>query len=333
MRSTTLTNGLCSVEEATAIIASGSVVTVAGTESLLRRLPAGSWVGGTSRYFMTADGGIEATDRIFVTELPVDPAAVTIRSYGSDELQRIVTDAPDNGFSFIVIPAESPAHLEYAARAPYYPGLFRTPIVGWISGARLNDLGRIAPLALDGRRRRREADKAVVLHAKLPLDKVARIDSVNMFRAGTGDLITFPTDALSTTDCRVNDQVQNLARYLTETGVDTRLPLVADYAGAPVNTSFRSVDPAAGVVTFYAPVFRSIEYRIAAPIDDYARRFAEAVDDASIEATFACNCVLNYVNGELEGKTIGHLAGPMTFGEIAYQLMNQTVVSLSIIDA
>lgn len=333
MRSGVLANGLLSIEDASAIIESGAVVVVAGTAPLLRRLPAGNWVGGTMRYFMTDDGGSQTTDRVFVTELPVDATDVSIRRYGAADLNEIVADAPENGFSFIVIPAESPAHVEYAARAPYYPGLFRTPIVGWIAGVNLHRLGQVAPRSINGRNRRMETDRAVVLHVSLPPGKVAHIDIVNMFRAGTGDVITFPGDALAASDCLVNGEPRNLARYVTDAGIDTRLPLVADYAGIDVNTSFQRVDAATGVVTFYAPVFQGIEYRLAEAVDDYAARFATSVEDAGIEASFACSCILNYVYGGLEGKTIGHLTGPMTFGEIAYQLLNQTAVYLSIVDA
>lgn len=80
----------------------------------------------------------------------------------------------------IVIPAESPAHLEYAARAPYHPNLFQTPIVGWISGVRLKDLGRVPPRVFDGRRAQRETNRAVVLNAALPLGRVAQVETVNL---------------------------------------------------------------------------------------------------------------------------------------------------------
>jgi hypothetical protein len=333
MRSGILANGLFTVEDASSLIASGAVAVVAGTAPLLRRLPAGTWVGGTMRYFMTADGGSQTTDRVFVTELPVDAADVRIRSYRATELHEVVTDAPSNGFSFMVIPAESPAHLEYAARAPYYPGIFRTPIVGWIAGVNLHRLGHVVPRSMHGLDRRMATDTAVVLHASLPPGKVAHIDIVNMFKAGNGDVITFPSDTLAARDCRVNGEPRNLAQYVTESGIDTRLPLVADYAGIDVNTSFQGVDAAKGIVTFYAPVFHGIEYRLAEPVDDYAARFAAAVAGAGVEAAFACSCILNYVYGGLEGRKIGHLTGPMTFGEIAYQLLNQTAVYLSIVDA
>jgi len=46
---------------------------------------------------------------------------------------------------------------------------------------------------------------------------------------------------------------------------------------------------------------------------------------------YTCNCILNFLYGELEGKVIGSFDGPVTFGEIAYQLVNQTLVYVSIV--
>jgi hypothetical protein len=46
----------------------------------------------------------------------------------------------------------------------------------------------------------------------------------------------------------------------------------------------------------------------------------------------SCNCILNYLYSELEGKKTGKVTGPITFGEIAYVLVNQTMVYLSVED-
>jgi hypothetical protein len=50
------------------------------------------------------------------------------------------------------------------------------------------------------------------------------------------------------------------------------------------------------------------------------------------EIVFLCNCILNYLYSELEGKKTGEMSSPMTFGEVAYQLLNQTMVYLTISD-
>lgn len=38
------------------------------------------------------------------------------------------------------------------------------------------------------------------------------------------------------------------------------------------------------------------------------------------------NCTLNFLFVELEGKAIGGVEDPVTFGEISYQFLNQTMV-------
>jgi hypothetical protein len=45
---------------------------------------------------------------------------------------------------------------------------------------------------------------------------------------------------------------------------------------------------------------------------------------------FACNCILNFLYSGLEGKITEGMYGPITFGEIAFQLLNQTLVYLDV---
>jgi hypothetical protein len=67
-------------------------------------------------------------------------------------------------------------------------------------------------------------------------------------------------------------------------------------------------------------------------VADYAGAFRSrlsATDPAGV--VFGCNCILNFLYGELEGQAIGGVQGPVTFGEIAYQLLNQTLVTIRIV--
>jgi hypothetical protein len=93
------------------------------------------------------------------------------------------------------------------------------------------------------------------------------------------------------------------------------------------STGLQSVDAGTGVVRFYAPVFTGIQYRFAEPVPDYSTALARAIAQGA-PALFSCNCILNYVNGGLEGKHTGSVTGPVTFGEIAHQLLNLTRVEL-----
>lgn len=43
---------------------------------------------------------------------------------------------------------------------------------------------------------------------------------------------------------------------------------------------------------------------------------------------FSCNCILNYMYAGLEGERPGDMTGPVTFGEIAYVLLTQSMVYL-----
>jgi hypothetical protein len=84
-------------------------------------------------------------------------------------------------------------------------------------------------------------------------------------------------------------------------------------------------------VELYAPVFPGINYAFAKPVGDYAEAFTREFASHSHDgAVFSCNCILNYLYGDLEGKVVAGAAGPVTFGEIAYSLVNQTLVQVRV---
>jgi hypothetical protein len=312
-------------------IESGETLFLAGDESLLERLPKGDWIGGTIPYFMDRKGGTTSKDAIFLSAAP-EASGLKIAWYGERDLERLVPDAPDNGFSLIIIPATSPAHISYARNAPGYKGIFLKPIIGWIAGVHLDDLGRISPKVFNGATGESSDSKAIALHLELPRGKQASIGIVNLFRQGGGEVLSFEEEGFSVANCLVGGKKVNFAEYLVSGKIDTRLPLVADYSGTMVNVSFQSVDEKKGTVALYAPVFKNVEYRIAEPVQDYVASFSATMPSGSIEPAFACNCILNYLYANLEGKRTGTITGPVTFGEIAYQLLNQTLTYLEIVD-
>jgi uncharacterized protein DUF6976 len=175
------------------------------------------------------------------------------------------------------------------------------------------------------------SQRAVVLHAALPDDVLAAVDIVNLFHQGDGATLTFDDSGFRQSAVYIDGIAANLVNYLTEIGHDNRLPLVADYFGTSINVSIQSTDPETGTVSFYAPVFKGVEYKLAAPIGDYVHEFEAKLQRGTVSPTFACNCILNYVYSELEGKKTGDIVGPITFGEVAYQLLNQTLVYLELV--
>lgn len=321
-------------EEFSGRLGEGRSLFVAGDEELLRRLPRGDWVGGTSSYFTTETGGLHARDRVCAAEIPEFATASAIKIYDSASIAGIYADVPDNGYSLIVIPGASPILRAFALGAPRYENFACRPLLGWVSGVDLADVGKIAPKVVDGRTGRVYDDAAVVLHVSLPKSKIAEVGIINIFEPGDGDVLTFMADGFSAKVVLVDGKKTPLVQYLKERRLDTRLPLVADYDGVMVNTSFQSVDEETQTVGFYAPVFRGVRYRHARPIGDYIEAFSSQLPQAlETGVAFSCNCILNYLHAGLEGRRAAGFTGPATFGEIAYQLLNQTLVYLRIADA
>ena len=326
-------NDLISVQAAAELIRQGVPLSLAGPESALDQLPAGNWIGGTIPYAMPASGGVVmADDQVFATNLS-SVGQVQVACYGPDELPGIAGHAPDNGFSIAIIPAFSQCHQRFAADAANYDGAFLKPTVGWVSGVHLSDLGRAVPRVYDGRSATKHEDRAVVAYVSLPADRIVSVDIVNLFEPDGADLLRFPASGFTVGDCLVNGESTNFAGYVRSRGLEGgALPLVGDFAGAHLNASLQTVGDAGGEVALYAPVFTGVDYHFAKPVGDYAVAFRErlGVQDSS-GAVLGCNCILNFVFGGLEGKAIGGVPGPVTFGEIAYQLLNQTMVVVRVL--
>lgn len=323
------------VDRVKEMIAAGKALILAGDENVLSKLPAGKWIGGTIPYFVGEKGGEFSQEKICVTELPAYAESIEIGVYTQDTIKNIYKEAPANGFTFVLIPGMSPIHLSFALDAPSYEKFAFSPVVGWITGINLDDLGKVAPKAFDGREAQAVRDACVAMKIALPKGKVADVGIINIFEQGAGDELQFAQNGFSTKDVVINGKSRNFAEYLQEAKADTKLPLVADYAGAMVNVSFQAVDMEAKEVKFYAPVFKGVVYRQARPVGDYVESFAKQVtaQQADRDLFFSCNCILNYLYAGLEGKKTGAFVGPMTFGEVAYQLLNQTLVYIAVSDA
>ncbi len=321
------------VAEVQSKVAAGRKLLLAGDERLLRQIPAGDWIGGTIPYFMTRNGGLTSRELIYVTELPEYISEISITTYHAESIARVYQDAPAHGFSFIIIPSRCTTHYSFALNAPRYEGFAMRPLIGWISGFHLEEGLQGKAKVFNGQSAEVLEDAAIVLHAKLPAQKIADIGILNMFEQGDSDRIQFPESGFSVREAYINGEKRNFADYLQEHQLDTRLPLVADYYGAMLNTSFQENLGADGEVRFYNAVFDFLEYRHAKPIQNYSDRFTRTVMGGLAEqAIFSCNCFINYLHSELEGRHIDCIPGPTTFGEIAYQTLNQTMVYLRLID-
>ncbi|NHJ84549.1 MAG: hypothetical protein FK734_03755 [Asgard group archaeon] len=323
---------LLTKEEVSNLIIQGKPIYLAADENLLKELPKGNWIGGTIPYFMADEGGILTQEKIFVNTLPDYISNVKITSYTIDTISKIYIEAPLNGFSLILIPATSEVHLSFAVNAPKYEEFATRPLIGWITGMHLDDLGKISAKVFNGLTGEISDNQALVMHVTLPEDKFADIGIVNIFSQGTGDTIEFLEDGFIHSEALINGTKQNLAEYITAKKLDIRYPLVADYFGVMINVSFQKIDEQEKKVYFYAPLFKGMKYKQAKDVGDYVEAFTKQMPKNAEEIIFSCNCILNYLYSELEGKKTGNIIGPITFGEVAYQLLNQTLAYLSILE-
>ncbi len=324
---------LYDVKQIADLIIKGKKLLLSGDRSLLAQLPSGDWIAGTIPYFIAENGGTITKEKIFASILPDYVKSIDIKVYDENSISKVYDDASENGFSVIIIPATSGIHLKFAIEAPKFSNFATRPLAGWISGVHLSDLGTVTPEVFSGKSKDAMTNSAVVMHITLPAGKYADLNILNIFKQGSGDSIKFTADGFKAVKAVINGKEVSFAKYLKDNAIDTRLPLVADYFGAMVNVSFQGVDEAADSVSFYAPVFKDIEYRIAGSIQNYVKDFTSALPTGGTDTIlFSCNCILNFLYSELEGKKTGNIQGPITFGEIAYQLLNQTMVSVSVHD-
>ncbi|MFA6114170.1 MAG: hypothetical protein WC729_09255 [Sphingomonas sp.] len=322
-------NAFLPVGPAAELIASGATLFISGPEALLRVLPRGNWIGGTTAYFMTEGGGVSREDRLFCTTFH-EAIGVRTAILPADQLSDLTAHRFQHGFTCIVAPAFSSTLQRYAIEGPGLPGLYNQPVFGWVAGVRLDRAGTETPKVFDGATGMISEDGLAALWIELPENLDVDLDIVNLFTTGDGDEITFPEAGFEVTDCLIGDAPANFARYVVENDLDTNLPLVADYAGAMINVSFQTVDVENGRVRLYAPVVPGTIYRLARAVSDYALAYEKAANVGSAADMLSCNCILNYRYAGLEGHPTGGFVGPVTFGEFAYILLNQTLVRLSV---
>lgn len=324
------------VEEVIKLIIEKHFLIVAGSSNLIEKLPKGNWIAGSTPYFMTEDGGVKDKERgLFVQRISgysgIEP---TIQVYNKASISNIAADAPQNGFSVLIIPSNSDVHLNYAKDAPHYQNMFFSPITGWISGFDLDDLDNAQAITAHGPSRNISPSDAVVMHVTIPDTQMANIHIVNLFELGTGPEIEFPETSFEVDKCTIDGVTQNISDYILSSEIDQRLPLVADYNGLKVNVSIQTVEN--DNVKLFAPVFSGVKYRFAKTITDYQGQLGTQISEinstgsTNLDDGLGCNCILNYLYSDLEGKSTGSLTGPIAFGEIGYQLLNQTLVQLTL---
>jgi len=319
---------LLSFDETVKKINEGGLLHISGTQTLLEKLPKGNWLGGTGEHFMGADGGVVTKELFFVTPMPYE--TYKIQTYTADTIKNIVVDGYDNGFTVIILPYGSAIAAEYALNNNNYEDMYMRPIAGWVAGRNINNPEQI-PKVGNGQLGEIYEDKGVAVHIQLPKDQVASVNIVNIFSPNADfPVLEFEDQDFIIYNCLVNGEKKPFADFLKEYNVSSMAPMIGDYSGAEVNISIVQVLEDGGV-QLGAPPAKGIKYRWATPEADYAGAFqSHAKELEGKNIAFACNCLYNFMYGQLEGKQIPVFAGPATWGEIAYKLVNQTFVYVAI---
>jgi len=312
---------LYSIHEVIALIEKGYHLSLAADERVLSKLPKGNWIAGTIPYFMDVNSGLFTQELIYVNKLTDLSKDVKIKVYDIHNIDILTQDTYHNGFTLLIIPPFQEIHQDFAIKSETMEGLYDNPVVGWVAGIDLSS-GDV-PKVYNGLTLESYENKVVAFHVQLPENTFAQIDIINIFKQDPeSPEIHFYLDSFEVIHCLIDNKEVNLSDYIIQNKIDPKLPLIADYSGASINVSIKEVDKDFGIVNFYAPVFASKTYKFAKQIDNYIKEFEINTLNIHKNNEFSCNCILNYMYGNLEGKKIENVTGPITFGEIAYQLLN-----------
>ena len=321
---------LFSAGETAKMILSGKKLLLAGDEKLLSGLPSGDWIAGTCDYFIAKEGCKECRDKIFVTDITDFQDGITIKTYDENTLKNIYTEAHENGVTVLIIPPYSAVHSSFALNAPQYEKFAQTPLVGWIASHvfypdRAPDKGYV----FAGSAASKTDTKAVAMHISLKKGKYADLNLINFYsQDGKGDTIEFLENGFEVSDVLINGEKKNFAEYILQKQIDIKLPLVIDMDSVTINTSLYCL--AGDKVKFFAPVFKGFVYKFAKSAENIENDFLKIAPDKM--PTFAVICILNYFYAGLQGKHLDALYAPVANGEICYQLVNQTIVTMDIKD-
>ncbi|MBC6409190.1 MAG: hypothetical protein GDA42_01840 [Ekhidna sp.] len=322
-------NKLYTLEEAKEILGKGQTAVVGAEEDLLSQLPPGNWIGGTIPYFMDEEGGTISKEKVFLNLLNAPIKINKIKTYEEDVLSTIFDDYPEWGVSFIILPGLSSCAYRYPFAVKESNDVFKSPIIGWASGVLWEKVGEKTPKVIDGNTGRFYDNQALVMHCDLPSNITPVLGIINI-QEPEGSYLEFEEEITEVKEAVIDGEKQNVYDYFKSRGMDTDRPIITNVNGSLINTSILAYNDEAKTVTFATPVWPGYKYQISKPLSDYEEKFEKEYKAIEEQIHFNCNCLYNYFFGNLEGKKTGDVTGLITFGEVAYLMLNQTMVYLTL---
>ena len=324
-------NGLYTREQVVEFIKQGRVMHLCGNEETLKDLPKGKWIAGMSPYVMDGVGKINET-KIYVDDFSMIAEKCEFATFDASDISEIAKrNKYSNGFVFVILPIDSEVYFTFANHSLEYENLYDNPVVGYISSILLSNYGKIQPKVAIGTDGVLHSDKAVVMYVKVSDRLRVRAEIMNMDSIDdTTPALKFPKTGFTQSDCLIDGKPGNIASYLE--AVKARIghypQLITSQNGALVNRDTKSVDVQKGEAVFFSPAYESDVYYIVKQNNDYQATFNRRLGRKT--DVIACvSCTSYFWLGDFEYKHID-FNGVYTFGEIAYQLLNKTIVTLEV---
>ena len=325
-------NKLYSKQEVIDFINAGKVMLLTGSDKALADLPKGNWIGGTSYYFVDTIG-TAGDDKIFVDDYTLVTQNCKTAVYDETNIQDIAKNGFKNGFVVVVLPIDSPVYYTFANKALEYDSMFDNPVVGFVAATKMEDYGKKSPKTVSGIDGILSDQKAVVLYVELPefLAARAEIENFDTIDEDTPTIV-FPKNGFVQSECTINGKQANIADYFENT-IKPRLggytQMITSQNGALINRDVKIVDPKKGEVTFFSPVAAGDEYHLVKNGADYIGMFNNSLGAKRSDVLTCFSCVSYYFGGKFEDRNVC-VNGIYAFGEIGYQLLNKTIVTLEI---
>jgi hypothetical protein len=312
--------GLFSIEEVSRMINDGLYLILAGNREALQQLPAGNWIGGATPCYVSSGAPNEiAKDQLYVNQLPEYVAGVELKTYDADHLKHIFTEGPDNGFTVLLLPFASEILQEYALHAFDYENFGLVPLVGWVAGTGNTWETLQTDIVMYGPDVTTHPNKAVVMHVELPADKYAEIHIHSPFKIRPEVTVVFEENTVSPQDAIINGERQNLREYMLRHNINFVHPLIVNLAGINICVTF-NYD--AKQLTTMTALFKGVSYYFSEP--------DMQVWGIPQDRIYAL-CCLYYVQNP-DPERLCRMTGPVTYGEIGYQIVNQSIVFLTVGD-
>lgn len=328
-------NKLYSKAEVEGFIKAGKVMMLSGSDKALTGLPKGNWVGGTTPYVVDKVGKVDE-ENIFVYDFTEIATNSKIAVFDKNNIKDIAKSGVGNGFIMLILPIDTEVYYEFSNHSLEYDNIYDNPLVGFVACCTVEDYGDYAKAktfvasGIDGSL---YADRGVALYVEMPNNLTARTEIINLdtIDYDTAKLV-FPKTSFVQSDCLIDGKPGNIAEYF-ENVVKPKLggstQLITSQNGALINRDVKIVDIKEGKVTFFSPAYAGDEYYLVKNGNDYLKMFNDNLNSKTSEVAACLSCVSYYFSGKFEGRNICK-NGIYAFGEIAYQLLNKTIVTLEI---